>query len=259
MIPREPRPGTTSRIFLVGALLAAVAVVVALVTGVRQNSAGPSPAVRQAALGGPGGPAYRLREALARTATASVPSPTPTLAPAPPPEPTAQAAGQVAVPGRAPAPPPPPPPPAPAPGPPRSSPAALDAGLAAELLALVNAERSSRGIAPLSLHSALVSSSAAYALASLELDWHQHTAPDGRTIADRIRSAGYIANVYLGEVMGWGWGGWSPADIVRSWIQSPPHEQVIFNPVFSLAGAGCAVRYDADGRRIHCVIDLAGP
>lgn len=210
--------------------------------------------------GPPGGAAAPeasgLRE-LSGTATALAPTlgPGPTAGPRPSTEAPPPAQGEVAASTLPPTPPPPPPPPAPPQAP---AGGALDPGLAAELLALVNAERKARGLTPLSSHPALVSSSTAYALLSLELDWHQHTGADGRTFAERVRAAGFTANVYLGEVLGWGWGGWTPRDIVQSWLQSPPHSQLMLDPAFSLAGAGCAIRYDGDGRRIHCVLDMAG-
>ncbi len=256
MSPRGARPDAARSALSVGALLAAVAIAAALIaTSLRTD---PAPAEPAGVLPGLSrADDVRLGDALARAATAAAPTPTseptPTPPPPPPPTPAAQVAGVTSPPSSRPssAPPPPAPPPAPEP--------ALDAGLAAELLALVNAERSARGLVPLSVHPALVTSSTSYALLALRLDWHDHTGPDGRTFADRIRAAGLTANAYLGEVMGWGWGGWSPRDILRSWLESPPHSQVILSPAFSLAGAGCAVRDDPDGRRIHCVIDLAGP
>lgn len=237
--------------------MAAVVMSLAFVVASRRDAAPPAD-VAPAERGQERGDARTLRSAPGPTATAPARSPAPPATPlAETPTAEAQVAGQVVAPRTsAPAPPAPPPPPPSAPSPPAES--VLDAGLASELLALVNAERSARGIAPLALHPALVSSSTGYALTSLRLEWRQHTGPDGRTFADRIRAAGFVANVALGEVMGWGWGGWTPADIVRSWMESPPHEQVIFSPAFSLAGAGCAIRFDSDGRRIHCVIDLAG-
>ncbi|HXF51154.1 MAG TPA: CAP domain-containing protein [Dehalococcoidia bacterium] len=261
MSPRVPRPGAARSALSAGALLAAIAVVSALVVASMQAAPAPAEPVGVVSAFTPADD-VRLGDALARAATAAAPTPTPEPTPAPPPPPPPTPAAQVAGVTRPPssrpaAPPPPPPPPPPAP-PPLPEPA-LDSGLAAELLALVNAERTARGLVPLSVHPALVTSSTSYALLALRLDWHDHTGPDGRTFADRIRAAGFTANAYLGEVMGWGWGGWSPRDIVRSWLGSPPHSQVILNPVFSQAGAGCAVRDGPDGRRIHCVMDLAGP
>lgn len=256
MRPGPRTNGAVRAALLAAALLAAAAVATALVMVSRnetRSSAGftaPTSAISRAAR-------TPLREALALTATAVAPTPTPEPTPTPPP-PSATAASRVAgVTGR-PSPRPPAPPPPPPPAPPQAPQPALDSGLAAELLALVNAERTARGLIPLSVHPALATSSTTYALLALQLDWHEHTGPDGRTFIDRIRAAGFGANVYLGEVMGWGWNGWSPRDILQSWLQSPPHSQVVLNPAFSLAGAGCAVRHDPDGRRIQCVIDLAG-
>ncbi len=259
MIPRFMGREKTDTVFLLGALMAAMAMSVALFIASRRDTAPLSEASHSQGMA-PSERGVRLRAADDRTSvtTAASPTPSPTPPPAATPTAAAQVAGQIAAPRPPAVPPPPPPQPPPAPPAPPPAEPVLDAGLAAELLALVNAERSARGVAPLALHAALVASSTDYALTSLRLDWHQHTGPDGRTLADRIRAAGFAANVMLGEVMGWGWGGWAPVDIVRSWVESPPHEQVIFSPAFSFAGAGCAIRFDADGRRIHCVIDLAG-
>ncbi len=170
--------------------------------------------------------------------------------PEPPPTPVAQAAASVDQPTAAPPPPAPPAPPPPTP--------ALDAALASELLGLVNAERTARGLRSLTVDPRLTAAASSYALVALELDWHDHVGPDGRPFYQRLRDAGVTENVYLGEVMGWGWSGWGPRDILQSWLTSPTHEAQVLSPVFALGGVACAVQYESAGRRIHCVLDMAG-
>lgn len=141
--------------------------------------------------------------------------------------------------------------PPPAPGPPSSA-NRLDAGFASQVLALVNAERSARGIAPLGSNGALTQAANGYALLLLGYPSLTHTA-NGTTLQGRASAAGYGGG-YLGEVLWQGWGTFSPADVVAAWMNSPPHRAIILDPTYRDAGVGCA--FSAGSPDSRCVMDV---
>jgi uncharacterized protein YkwD len=72
--------------------------------------------------------------------------------------------------------------------------------------------------------------------------YFEHVTPDGQTLTDRVRRTGYLTGTgdwALGEDIAWGTGERdSPAAIVRSWMESPPHRAVILGRPFREAGVG---------------------
>jgi uncharacterized protein YkwD len=78
-----------------------------------------------------------------------------------------------------------------------------------------------------------------------------HVTPDGQTLTARVRRTGYLTGTgdwALGEDMAWGTGErGSPAAIVRSWMESPPHRAVILGRPFREAGVGIARGVPAEG------------
>ena len=171
-------------------------------------------------------------------ATDAPPSPTPP----PPPPPTAP------PPADTPVPPPPPPPPAPTstPVPPpaprdgrlNAGSGYYDYGFEAEVLALVNQQRSQRGLGPLSIEPRLEQAAKGYAKVLADFDWFSHTGPDGSTLVSRVEAAGFPFTVQVGEVLAWGSNGWPPDDIVQAWMDSPSHYEQIMGAVYTRAGVG---------------------
>jgi uncharacterized protein YkwD len=64
------------------------------------------------------------------------------------------------------------------------------------------------------------------------------------TPAQRINRAGYLGGTStwtVGETIAWGRGGSaSPASIVRSWLQSPPHRAILLDARYHDVGIGIA-------------------
>jgi uncharacterized protein YkwD len=121
------------------------------------------------------------------------------------------------------------------------------------LLDLINARRSSAGLAPVATNARLSGVATSFAQQLLDTGTVSHTAPDGSTIGDRLAAAGF-AGSYGGEVIAWGTAGWDPESIVQAWMNSAHHRTVILSASLSVAGAACA----SDGIEMRCVVDFAG-
>ena len=132
----------------------------------------------------------------------------------------------------------------------------IDDDFASRVLALINAERTSRGIPALQTNSALVRSAQSYARTLLQLDALAHNV-DGTSLSSRVATAGYDGGPPLGEVL-WGSTGFLPPEqAVADWMASPSHRQIILDTTYSLAGVGCAFS-ERDRLKARCVVDMAG-
>ena len=132
----------------------------------------------------------------------------------------------------------------------------IDDDFASRVLAMINAERTSRGIPALQINSALVRSAQSYARTLLQLDALGHDV-DGTSLSSRVAAAGYTGGAPLGEVL-WGSTGYLPPErTVADWMDSPAHRQIILATTYSLTGVGCTFS-DGDRLKARCVMDLAG-
>ncbi len=176
--------------------------------------------------------------------------PTTTNTPRPPPTATPQ--------------PPPPPPPTPhvheeppsQPPAPQESGEWLDPAFAARVLALVNVERTSRGLAAFTTNGALTRAAESYAHTLLQFDSLTHTA-NGTDPLGRMRAAGYSAGPTVGEVLWRGVGSWPPERTVADWMASPGHRAIILSTAYREAGVGCYFK-QAGRVEARCVLDAAG-
>ena len=125
------------------------------------------------------------------------------------------------------------------------------------MLALVNAERRSRGIAPLSPNGALAHAAEDYARTLLRLNAFGHHA-GGTDLLSRLRAAGYSGGPPLAEVLWRGSGTISPETAVAGWMDNASHRAIILNPVYREAGVGCSFRENGPRLEQRCVMDLAG-
>ncbi|MEX1254196.1 MAG: CAP domain-containing protein [Dehalococcoidia bacterium] len=199
--------------------------------------------------GGGSDPTSLAISSITATSTAS-PTHTPTASPTPTPPPT---------PTSTPLPPPPPRPQvqqAPAQPPQPAARTYSEAGFASQVVALVNAERASRGLGQLSSNGALSNSASSYARQLLQYSSLSHSA-GGTTLSGRVAAAGYGGGPPLGEVLWLGVGRLPPERVVSDWMNSPSHREVILNPTYDRAGVGC---YFREGQRLEsrCAMDLAG-
>jgi uncharacterized protein YkwD len=112
-------------------------------------------------------------------------------------------------------------------------------------LCLINSARVQRGLSRLGAAAALARAASAHSREMAVRDFFSHNSPGGLTPAQRIDRAGYLHGVSrwkVGETIAWGTGSSaSPASIVRSWLQSPPHRAILLNGRYDDVGIGIAV------------------
>lgn len=133
--------------------------------------------------------------------------------------------------------PPPLPPPVPAPPPPPKHPKPATPGLsgpAAQVVALTNARRTAAGCKPLKVDPRLNRSAQRHSEDMAGEGFFSHTDPDGDGFADRERAAGYKATG--GENIARGYS--SASQVMKIWMNSPPHRENILRCSFTTIGVG---------------------
>ncbi len=113
----------------------------------------------------------------------------------------------------------------------------------AATLCLVNGERASRGLAPLTEQPVLAAAAQNYAQAMVSQRFFDHVSPAGQTIDDRLAS--YVGSTGIwatAENLAWGQGALAtPASIIRNWMSSEGHRDNILNPEYAEVGVGVAI------------------
>ncbi len=116
--------------------------------------------------------------------------------------------------------------------------------LQTDVLRLINAERTQRGLRAVQLDRALTRAATAHARDMLVRDYFSHVTPEGATGVDRVRRAGYRTAGYrswaVSEVLAWGegWRG-SPEAVVDGWMHSAYHRRVILGGSWRDVGVAC--------------------
>jgi uncharacterized protein YkwD len=113
-------------------------------------------------------------------------------------------------------------------------------------LCLLNEERTSRGLKPLSSNSKLRRAAQTHSLQMVRSRFFDHVSPAGSTLLSRVRrSTTYLSgarNWALGENIAWGCGDYAtPAGTVEGWMQSAGHRKNILNRKFRHIGIGVAL------------------
>ncbi|MFE3675602.1 sigma-70 family RNA polymerase sigma factor [Streptomyces griseus] len=157
-------------------------------------------------------------------------SPSPSASPSPSPSRTPKAKPKTSTP----APPAPTTAPAPDPDPPAPAPPA-PAGTAGQVTDLVNAERAKEGCGPVTVNDQLNTAAQRHSADMEANDYFSHTSQDGRDPGDRITAAGYRWSTYGENIAK---GQQAPADVMRSWMDSPGHRANILNCSFKEIGVG---------------------
>ena len=120
-----------------------------------------------------------------------------------------------------------------------TAPTAPLAGEVQQVLDLVNAERTSRGLVPLRINPLLTTAASAHSAAQAAAGSIFHVAPDGSGPGERISATGYLFNTWGENVAA----GYRDADAVMAgWMKSPGHCKNILNPAFTELGVGYARR-----------------
>jgi uncharacterized protein YkwD len=116
-----------------------------------------------------------------------------------------------------------------------------------EMLALVNRERTRRGIAPLRRHPRLDEASQAHADDMFLRRYYSHDTPEGKTTLDRVQARGYRAK-YSGENIAQGQ--YSVDEVMKGWMESPTHREHLLSPMFNDVGFGLAFGKNPGGYEI---------
>jgi uncharacterized protein YkwD len=122
-----------------------------------------------------------------------------------------------------------------------------------ELDVRLNRDRAAHGRSRLRHAPSLDGAAAAYASAMVARHFFSHVSPDGADLLDRMRASGYLngwRDWHVGEVLAWGSGGLeSPDEVLRAWLDSPPHRRQIRGSDYRDFGVGAArgTPWTADG------------
>jgi uncharacterized protein YkwD len=119
--------------------------------------------------------------------------------------------------------------------------ACSDAGPGA-VVCEINRERRERDLRELRPDARLARAADGHAEHMVQLGYFSHVTPAGKTVADRLRSAGYLrprTAWSVGEVLAWGQGvSAAPGAIVSAWMRSPPHRRVLLGRAYEDVGVG---------------------
>jgi uncharacterized protein YkwD len=120
-------------------------------------------------------------------------------------------------------------------------------------LCLLNAERTSRGMVPLTASPHLAKAAQKYSESMVRQRFFDHVSPGGSTLLTRVRrGTSYLrgARSYaLGENIAWGSGQLAtPDETVNAWMGSGGHRQNILNRRFRHIGIGVAIGAPEDGQ-----------
>ncbi len=116
-----------------------------------------------------------------------------------------------------------------------------------DMLALVNRERTGRGLAPLRRHPRLDEAAQAHADDMFQRRYYSHETPEGKTTLDRVGAKGYRAK-YAGENIARGQ--YSVDEVMKGWMESPTHREHLLSPIFNDVGFGLAFGKNPGGYEI---------
>jgi uncharacterized protein YkwD len=122
---------------------------------------------------------------------------------------------------------------------------ATRAELTRSILCVSNTQRREHGLRRLRVDPLLSAAALRHSLDMVRRGYFAHTGLSGDTFVQRIRAAGYLASArrwLVGENLAWGWGlRGSPAGIVRAWLRSPEHREILLRPSYREVGIGVAL------------------
>lgn len=113
----------------------------------------------------------------------------------------------------------------------------LMSGIEMDVHALVNQERSIRGLHAYAVNDLLANAARAHSQDMGVRGYFSHDTPDGITPGDRITAAGYIWSAYAENIAA---GHRSPAEVMEAWMNSPGHRANILATTYCDLGVGYA-------------------
>ena len=124
-----------------------------------------------------------------------------------------------------------------------NTPTASEISLAQQVLTLVNQERATAGLSPLTAHAGCDQVAYDHSWDMDYRDFFSHTNPDNASPFDRMAGAG-VTYTAAGENIAAGYA--TPAAVMTGWMNSPGHRANILNPNFTEIGIG--VRQGSTGQ-----------
>jgi uncharacterized protein YkwD len=117
----------------------------------------------------------------------------------------------------------------------------------AALLRRVNRERRAAGVPPMREEPLLDETAQRHAADMLARSYYDHDSPEGTTVLERSRAAGYRPNMTAENIAR---GQYTIEEVMDGWMSSPIHRENILSPLFADIGSGLAVGKNANGYQI---------
>ena len=118
--------------------------------------------------------------------------------------------------------------------------AGSEAEFARATACVLNEDRAGRGLSQLRRARRLDRAAERHARDMVTRHYFSHVNPEGKGLFERVRATHYLRGwpVYqLGEALAWGTGSLAaPRSIMRAWLDSPRHRQIIVNPAYRDVG-----------------------
>jgi len=111
------------------------------------------------------------------------------------------------------------------------------AGVLGEVVDRTNAERTRRGLRPLTVDTRLAAAAQAHSADMVQRGFFAHESPDGRQVWDRAVAAGYAYRKVAENIAA---GQRSAEEVVRGWMESPGHRANILDGDLTQIGVGRA-------------------
>jgi hypothetical protein len=135
---------------------------------------------------------------------------------------------------------------------------AVQASVQSDFLALVNAERASKGIAPLTMNAKLQAAATAHSQDMIDKDYFSHTSYNGMSFSTRIKNAGYTYKA-AGENIAWHSGNPDAQKVFTMWKNSPGHYTNMMNAAYKEMGLGVVTGQYRTYMATMYTLDLATP
>lgn len=107
---------------------------------------------------------------------------------------------------------------------------------------VIDRERRARELAALRSDGRLAEAAATHSRAMVVAGVFAHVLPNGPDLSDRVRRTGYLEDRrewQLGEVLAWATlSASSPVRLVRSWLNSPAHREIVLANAYDELGVG---------------------
>jgi len=124
----------------------------------------------------------------------------------------------------------------------------------------VNAIRQTAGLATIKTTPKLRVAAQRHSDDMVARHYFSHVSPSGSTLRERVAATGYLRRARqhsLGENIAWGSGtAAAPAEIVKAWMNSPGHREIILTPAFREVGVGITAAVPQGGNGATYVLDV---